>query len=106
MPEYEVNDKDRAIVESMIAVGIPQEEVATVIGIDPKTLRKYYRAELDTAATKANTNVAKSLYEKAKSGDTTAMIWWTKARMKWSGEQTIHHTGISISVEDKEDADV
>ena len=53
-------------------------------GIDDKTLRKHFRAELDTAVHKANTKVAGTLFQKAIAGDTTAMIWWTKARMRWS----------------------
>jgi len=75
----------------MIAGGIPQEDVALVIGIDSKTLRKHYREELDTAAAKANAMVAKTLYQKAVAGDTTSLIWWTKGRMGWSEKR--EHSG-------------
>lgn len=78
------DEQIRRTVEAMVAGGIPQEDVARVVGVDAKTLRKYYREELDTAATKANAKVAQTLYQKAINGDTTAIIWWTKGRMGWA----------------------
>jgi hypothetical protein len=30
------------------------------------------------------------------SGDTTALIWWTKTRMKWSEKQEVEHTGDAV----------
>jgi len=32
----------------MAGYGVPEADIALVLRIDPKTLRKYYRAELDT----------------------------------------------------------
>ena len=87
------NENTRRTVEAMIAGGIPQEDVALVIGIDAKTLRKHYREELDTAAAKANAMVAKTLYQKAIGGDTTSLIWWTKGRMGWSEKKENTLTG-------------
>lgn len=80
---HKPNDKLRKKVESYAAVGIPQEDIAKVIGIDKKTLTKYYRDVLDVAMIKADASVGGALYNKAMAGDTTAMIWWTKARMRW-----------------------
>lgn len=73
-------DKSRKKVEQMAAVGVPQEDISKVIGIDSKTLRKYYREELDTSLIKANAQVGGALFEKARKGDTSAMIWWEKTR--------------------------
>lgn len=90
---HEPTDKDRATVESMCAYGIPQEDIAAVIGIDDKTLRKYYREELDTATAKANAKVAQALYKKAiDKDDTSAQIFWLKTRAKWSESMNIDHT--------------
>ena len=82
---HKPTDKDRELVSTMVAVGIPEESIARCIqgGIDPKTLRKYYSEEIATSAIKANTKVAGSLYNKAIAGDTTSAIWWTKTRMGW-----------------------
>jgi hypothetical protein len=73
-------------VEAMAAYGVPEKDIACVIDIDPKTLRKHYRRELDTGAIKANSKIAESLYKKAL-GDgaqsVTAAIFWLKTRAQW-----------------------
>jgi|TARA_R100001082_G_scaffold79259_1_gene46655 hypothetical protein len=83
-PPHKPDDESRKIVEQMAAVGIPQDGIARVIGIDPKTLRKYYEEEITTASIKANAKIGGTLYNKAINGDTSAAIWWSKARMRWS----------------------
>lgn len=67
----------------MTAIGIPQEDVAKVIGIDVKTLYKYYREELDTAMIKANAAVGGKLYQKCMQGDTASILFWMKTKMGW-----------------------
>lgn len=81
---HEPTDLSRQTVSLHAAIGTPQEDIARVIGVDKKTLTKYYREELDLGMAKANARVGKSLFDKATSGDTTAAIWWSKARMGWS----------------------
>jgi hypothetical protein len=76
----------RRQVEAMSAYGVPEADIARVLGIDPKTLRKHYRDELDTGSIKANSRMAENLYRKAM-GDgpqaVTATIFWLKTRAKW-----------------------
>ena len=81
---YTPNDKDRATVEAMVSYGIPHEDIGKVIGIDDKTLRKYYRHEIDTASAKANSQVAQRLYKKCMNDDTSSIIFWLKTRAKWA----------------------
>ena len=57
--------------------------ISPVVGIDPKTLRKHYREELDLGETKANAQVAGFLFNAAKNGNVTAQIFWLKTRAKW-----------------------
>ena len=45
--------------------GIPELGIAKVIGVDPKTLRRHYRSELDLGHLKANSTEAQSLFRKA-----------------------------------------
>jgi hypothetical protein len=73
----------RRQVKAMAAYGIPEFDIARVVGVDPKTLRKHYRDELDLGETKANAQVAGYLYNAAKSGNVTAQIFWLKTRAKW-----------------------
>ena len=84
----------------MAAYGVPEADIATVIGIDAKTLRKHYRQELDTGQIKANTKVAENLYRKA-TGDgreaVIAAIFWLKTRARWK-ETTV--TEVAIRHED------
>ena len=84
MKEHEPTPQTRQVVESSSGLGLPHEHIGALIGIDDKTLRKHYRQELDQGKAKASANIAKTLYNKAMGGDTTAMIWWTKAQMRWS----------------------
>jgi hypothetical protein len=68
----------------MAAFGVQQAEIATLIACDPKTLRKYYRHELDIGATEANVRVARSLFNMAtKERNVAAQIFWLKARAGW-----------------------
>ena len=85
-PEYKPTGKDRSAVQTMAAYGIPQPDIAAVVGCDEKTLRKHFRQELDTAATQANARVAAALFKKATSdgpSSVAAAIFWLKARAGW-----------------------
>ena len=73
----------RRQVEAMAAYGIPEPDISRVIGVDPKTLRKHYRDELDLGTTKANAQVAGFLFNSAKNGNVTAQIFWLKTRAQW-----------------------
>lgn len=92
MPPHEPTRATRDLVKLHTMVGTTQEAIASIIGIDPKTLRKYYRAELDQSKAKANATIGGALFNKAKSGDTTAMIFWMKTQAGWRETQQIDHT--------------
>ena len=77
-------DKTRAEVSALCSFGITQDEIATYLDIDIKTLCKHYRKELDTGATKANAAMAKRLFDAGvKDGSVPAMIFWLKTRARW-----------------------
>lgn len=82
--KYEPSERDRKLVESYTAVGIPQEDIAVTLKITSKTLRKHYANELDQGQTKANAAVGGTLFRMATSGECpAATIFWTKTRMGW-----------------------
>lgn len=99
---HEPTDKTKAEVTALYSFGTPQEEIAKYLDIDPKTLRKYYRQELDTAIVKANAKVGQFLYQNA-AGQTLgqgathsdcvrAAMFWAKTRMGWRETENVNHT--------------
>lgn len=87
----------------MSAYGIPQEDIATVLDIGAKTLRKHYRTELDTGTAKANAKVAENLYKHA-TGEgraaVTAAIFWMKTRAGWRETIVNEHKNLDSIVSD------
>lgn len=101
-PLHQPTEKTRAEIIALRSYGVPIKEVAAYIGIDDKTLYKYYRDELDNSAIKANANVGKFLYQAASgqalatgathSDCVRAAMFWAKTRMGWRETQHIDHT--------------
>ena len=91
---HQPDPSQRRQVEAMSAYGIPEIDIARVVGIDPKTLRKCYRQELDLGTTKANAQVAGFLFNSARNGNVTAQIFWLKTRARWRETPTeLRHSG-------------
>jgi hypothetical protein len=69
-------DEQRRTVDAMVSYGILQVDIARVIGIDPDTLRKHFREEIDTGAARANARVGQYLFEHAtgQRGDGSASV--------------------------------
>lgn len=84
-------DQSRGQVSALASFGVPQNDIAAYIDVDPKTLRKHYRRELDTAETRANAAVAKRLYEQATGDSVPAAIFWLKARAGWREKTDVNH---------------
>lgn len=94
-PEHQPTDKDRLTVEAMTGYGATAEEIALLLGIAPKTLRKHYRQELDTGKIKANAKVAESLFKQATKQEPSvpAAIFWLKSQAGWRETQNVNHSG-------------
>jgi hypothetical protein len=80
----------------MIAYGIPQEEIASTVGVAVTTLRKAFAEEIANGAAKANTQVAEFLFATIMGKEIpgkpsitneqsrmAAMIFWLKTRAHW-----------------------
>ena len=105
-PPHAPTDALRQTVQLHTTVGTPQEAIAQILGIDPKTLRKHYRDELDLSRAKANATIGGALFNKAKGGDTAAMIFWMKTQAGW--RERLEHSGPNggpIQTEDVSPAD-
>jgi hypothetical protein len=83
--------RERVVISS--GLGIPNDQVAAILGISLATLIKYYESDIRLGRAKASAEIADSLFNKAKNGDTAALIWWTKAQMKWTETQRHENTG-------------
>ena len=103
-PPHVPTDKIRAEIVALRSYGVPIKEVAAYIGIDDKTMYKYYRPELEQSAMKANANVGKFLYQAASGQALTtgatysdcvrAAMFWAKTRMGWKETNVQEHTGV------------
>lgn len=91
---HKPTDEMRRQVEQASGLGLPHDQICALISISDETLRKYYSPELGMGKAKASAQIAKTLFNKAvQGGDTTAMIWWTKAQMRWAETQRHEQTG-------------
>jgi len=89
------------MVEFMAGAGIPEDKMCQLIRhpgpegtpaepISRNTLRKHFKAELDSGHTKADTLVAQGLFKNATTSTPTypggvpvAQIFWLKTRARW-----------------------
>lgn len=80
-PAHKPTKEARVIVEKNSGYGLPKRMIATLIGVNEKTLEKYYQKELTEGEAKANGLVAGTLFKKCMEGDTASILFWHKCRM-------------------------
>ena len=59
----------------------------------------------------ANGKIGQTLYQKARSGDTRALIWWSKTQMGWTGMPFVPQNGhddqdFAKAISDDHDIDI
>ncbi len=89
-PPYEPTDKDRRVVEMMAGWAIPEERIAKVPAIDPKTLPKHFGEELEVGHAKLEAQLAQNLLRIAQGHDRHALIatiFALKSRFGWVEQQ-------------------
>lgn len=98
-PPHERKEVDVSRIERMVAYGIPQEQIAAIMGMSAPTLRKHYADALENGKAKVVTEVAESLYETAVAGDVQAQKFFLSSRAGWSEKQETKHSGdVSLNV--------
>jgi hypothetical protein len=70
----------RKLVRTLAGVGQDQEDISKQVGISAKTLRFYYREELDDGKAEANAAVIGKLYELIRAEIRSAAIFCDKCR--------------------------
>jgi hypothetical protein len=75
------------MVESLSSMGIRQDDIAKLIGIDPKTLRLHYAEQIELGGIRATVKVAENLFNmacKPNREGLQAAIFWLRVRAGWS----------------------
>lgn len=104
-PEHVPSEVTRRAVEAMAAVGTPQDDIAAALQLSRRTLTKYYRHELDTAAIRANAQVGQTLFQMAVGNPKAGILphfgaakWWTQTRMGWKASVEITSEDLRMAV--------
>lgn len=81
-------------VSVMSALGLEPQEIALVLNIDEKILKRYYKRELGVSGKISNMVVARKALEMAASGRFPDMTkFWLKSRAKWKETSGLEITG-------------
>jgi hypothetical protein len=86
-PAHLPTEKSCTEVETLAAFGIPHDDIARLLRIDPKTLRKHYAEQLELGSIKATAKVAQNLFTiacKPNREGLQAAIFWLRMRAGWS----------------------
>ena len=78
-PREDLADK----IKLMVAIGIPQEQIAGILKMSKETLSVTYRDSIDYGANTANAVVGGKIFEAAKRGESWACSLWAARRMGW-----------------------
>lgn len=93
-PGFEPGPEQAAQVEKMTALGLSSDDIAAVLRIEPKLLKKYYAYEIETADKRTNAEVAKIALQMAMSGAVPDMTkFWLKTRAGWKETKVTEVTG-------------
>lgn len=104
--DYTPTPEHRRLVESTSGVGLPYNEIASLIGIDEEALLHHYSHEIEVGQAKANAQIAKTIYNKAQEGDATSLKIWSdnqekmkrgRGRPKGSFKTPMHHLAENIT---------
>ena len=100
MRSFDPTDEQRAMVESMVGFGIPQEEICRLIvnprtgkPINDRTLRRAFKTEIATGEVKAVSTVIGALYKQAVKGNVGAACFFLKNRAGWKDFSRAELTG-------------
>jgi hypothetical protein len=79
-PPFVATEEMRRRVYDFMLVGTPHRVISEFLGISEDTLQKYFRSEIERTLTVVNSQVAKSLVNRALAGDQKAAEFWLRTR--------------------------
>lgn len=91
-PRYQPTEESRRMVETLAGYGVPQTEIARVIGTSVDMITEHYYDDYLNGRARAHATIAKFLFTQAQK-NLTAAIFWAKAQMQWKDHQHVELTG-------------
>ena len=88
-PRFIPTDDQKFLVTMMSSTGVPHERQAKAIGVNSKTLRKYFKEELQLGRNRAHAEIAGALYKRALDGNVPAQIFYLKTQAGWREAQRL-----------------
>lgn len=100
-PPFKPTEEARELVRELAGLGLNQEQVARIIKhpntgkpISVDTLKKYFAEDYEEGKAEAASQVARTAFQMAVSGETPAMtMFWLKTQLGWRETQHLEHTG-------------
>jgi hypothetical protein len=77
---HQPTEESRRMVRFLAGAGLSQDDISAIIGCSEKTLRLYYRNELDEGLADANAAIVAVLLALIRGGDVIAQIFYDKCR--------------------------
>jgi transposase len=106
-PKKDITPEVIKKAESLSAQGLTMSQIANVLGIGESTLyekqAKYpeFSEAIKRGRDKGVETITNALFQKAKDGDNTAMIFYLKNRAGWKDKVETEHTGDGLKVDVK-----
>jgi hypothetical protein len=102
----QVTETQRRKVRALAGLGLPLQHIAIVAEIDSvETLRQHFEEELTLGPLEAQSNVRRTLFRMASSGQNpAATIFWCKTRLGWTEKGKVDETpgcgGLILEIEE------
>lgn len=77
-PKFIPTDEQIAQVKSWAGVGLPHDDIAILLGIAPKTLKRAFKNILDDGKIRVKANLRGKAYSLAMQGNTAVLIFLLK----------------------------
>ena len=99
---FEPTGKERLMVKTMAAYGVPVMQVAACIrtGISVALLNTVFMSEIARGRAETSLRVGKRLFERCADGDTRALVHWTRSQMGWQHANNVEITAPGMLVGD------
>ena len=106
-PKIKITQKICKKAEHLASQGLTMSQIADVLGIGESTLyekqNEYpeFMESIKKGKAKGVAVITNALFEKAKEGDNTAMIFYLKNRAGWKDKIETEHTGDGLKIDVK-----